>query len=91
MILKGMMNSLEQESSDESTKGSTTEGESKKFYFLAEIYADTLEEEFNPNELVLLEAEESTTYCKAATDTMWREAMQKELKATEKNKTMDTD
>ena len=41
----GMMDSLEQESLDESTRGSTTEDEPKKFCFLVEIYADTLEEE----------------------------------------------
>ena len=61
--LKGVMDSLEQESSSKITGGSTTEDELKKFRSLAEIYVDTLEVELDPDELVLLAAEESTTYC----------------------------
>ena len=63
------MDSLEQESSDESTRGSTTKDEPKKFLFHVEIYADKLEEELDPNELVLLA--EPTTYHVVATETMW--------------------
>ena len=75
------MDSLEQESSDESTRGSTTKDEPKKFRFHVEIYADKLEEELDLNELVLLAVKEPTTYHVAATETMWQEAMQKELQA----------
>ena len=85
--MKGVMNSLEQESLDESTEGSTTDGGPKKFCSLAEIYADTLEEEFNPDKLVLLAAEEPTICCEAVTEMMWQEAMRKKLEAIEKNKT----
>ena len=46
-----------------------------------------LEEELNPDELVLLAVEQSKTYCEATTETMWQEAMQKELEDIEKNKT----
>ena len=52
-----------------------------------EIYADTLEEELDPDDLILLVAKETTTYREAATNTMWQEAMQNELEAIEKNKT----
>ena len=84
---KDMMNSLEQESLGKSTGGSTIEDGPKKFRSLAEIYADTLEKELDPDELVFLTAKELTTYCEAANETMWQEAMQKELEAIEKNKT----
>ena len=83
---KDVMNFLEQESSGESTGGSTTEGGSKKFCSLADIYVDTLELKLDPDELVLL-ATESTTYHEATTETTWQEAMQKELEVIEKNKT----
>ena len=86
---KGVMDSLEQESSSESIGGSTTEDEPKKFRSLAEIYADTLEEELDPDDLILLVAKETTTYREAATNTMWQEAMQNELEAIEKNKTWE--
>ena len=43
------MNSLEPESSGESTGGSTIEDEPKKFHAFAEKYADTLEEELDPD------------------------------------------
>ena len=79
VISKCMINSLEQESSDESTCGSTIEHVPKKFHSLAEICANTLEEELDPDELVLLAGEEPTSYCEAATETIWKEAMQKEL------------
>ena len=82
-----MMNFLEPESSDESTGGSTTEDGLKYFCSLAEIYANTLEEELDPEELVLLTVKESTTYHETATETMWQEAIQKELEVIEKNKT----
>ena len=85
--LKDVMNFLEQESSGESTEGSTAEGGPKKFCSLADIYADTLEEKLDPDELVLLATEESTTYHEAATKTTWQEAMQKELEVMEKNMT----
>ena len=81
------MNSPEQESSGENTGGSTTKDGPKKFRSLAEIYVDTLEEGLNPDELVLLAAKEPTTYREIENETMWQEAMQKELEAIEKNKT----
>ena len=71
---KNVMNSLEQESLGESIRGSTTEGVPKMFHYLdslAEIYADTLEEELNLDELVLLVDEEPTTYREVANETMW--------------------
>ena len=77
------MDSLEQKSSGEFT----TEDESKKFRSLAKIYTDTLEEELDTDKLVLLTTEEPTTYHEAPIETMWQEAMRKELEAIERNKT----
>ena len=52
---KGVIDSLEEEkSSCESIEGSRIEDGPKKFHSLAEIYVDTVEEEFDPDELVLL-------------------------------------
>lgn len=42
----------------------------------------------DPDELMFLATEEPTTYYEAATETMWQEAMQKELESIEKNKTL---
>ena len=84
---KGLMNSLEQESSGKSIGGSTTEDGAKKFHSLAEIYVDTLEEELDPDELVEITVEELITCREAATETMWHKAIQNELEAIEKNKT----
>ena len=72
---KGIIDCLEQESSGDSTRESTIEDGPKKFRSLAEIYANTLEEELDPNELVLLAVKKSTTYCEAAIETMWQEVM----------------
>ena len=60
---KDVIDSLEQESSSESTGGSKIEDGPKNFHSLAEMYADTLKEELDPDELVLLATEELTTYC----------------------------
>ena len=84
---KVVMNSLEQESSGESIGGSTIDDGPKKFFSLVEIYADTLQEELDSDELVLLLAEVPKTYREVATETIWQEAMQKELEAIGKNKT----
>ena len=65
------MDSVEQESLGESTGGSTTKDGSKKFRSLAEVYADTLEEKLEPDEVVLFTANEPTTYREVATGTMW--------------------
>ena len=51
---KCMMNSLEQDSSVESTGGSTTDDVSKKFRSLVKIYVDTLEKELDTDELIHL-------------------------------------
>ena len=59
---KYVMNSLEQGSSGESIEGSTRDVRSKKFRFLTKTYLDILEEELDPDELVLLIAKELTTY-----------------------------
>ena len=56
-IVLSILDFLEQESSGENTGGSTIE-DGPKNRSLVEIYADTLEEELDPDELVLLAVEE---------------------------------
>ena len=87
MTLNGVMDYLEQESSGESTRRSKTKDGPKNFRSLAKIYADSLEEELDLNELVLLTVKDPTTYHEAAIETIWQEVIQKELEAIEKNKT----
>lgn len=79
----------ESTSASNSTSESDTSREAQRYKSVAEIYANTDEVELETDELYFAAADEPVNYKEASTDKRWKEAMEKELEAVERNKTWE--
>lgn len=71
---------------EEAETSSDTDGRQERYRTLADIYAETVSEPA-VEDLLLLEAEEPSSYSNAAGETIWKEAMKREIEAIEENDT----